>query len=239
MSDVRANLAEAFVELSDVLADDFDLVEFLNTLTSRCVELLPVDTAGILIADEQDALRPAGAATEPRIPHLLEIELSSGPGAECVEKRRPLVNLDLRAERTRWPHFVAAVLEAGFRSLHVLPMRLRDDVIGALSLFGVAPDPLADCDLRVGQALADAATIRIQLQRRLQRAERLSNQLQGALTSRIVIEQAKGIIAEHGRLDMDHAFERLRSYARSHNRRLTELAQAVVARRLNLDELLA
>lgn len=237
MSEVRGDLAEAFVELSDTL-DDFDLAEFLHTLTSRCVELLPVDTAGVLIADEHDALHPAGAATEPRVPHLLGIQLSSGPGAECFEQRRPLVNLDLRAERRRWPHFVTAVLEAGFRSLHVLPMRLRDDVIGALSLFGVDPDPLADGDLRVGQALADVATISIQLQRRLRRAEQLTNQLQGALSSRIVIEQAKGIVAERGRLDMERAFERLRGYARSHNQRLTELAQAVVARTLSADELL-
>lgn len=238
MSEVREYLAEAFVELSDTLVDDFDLVRFLRTLTTRCVELLPVDTAGVLIADENDELRPAGAATEPRVPRLLEIQLSSGPGAECFERRRPLVNIDLRAERRRWPHFVAAALEAGFRSLHVLPMRVRDDALGALNLFGVHPEPLADADLRVGQALADVATIGIQRQRRLRRAEQLAGQLQVALGSRTVIEQAKGIIAERGRLDMERAFERLRDYARSHNRRLTELAEAVVGRTMNADELL-
>lgn len=237
MSVVREELAEAFVELSDTLEDGFEIAAFLQTLTTRCVELLPIDTAGVLITDGGD-LRPAGAATEAHVPGLLQLQLPSGPSAECLQGRRPLVNLDLDAERLRWPSFVTAALEAGFRSLHVLPMRRRDEIVGTLNLFGVLPAPLADGDLRVGQALADVATIGIQRQRRLRRAEQLANQLQGALTSRVAIEQAKGILAERGRLDMQHAFERLRGYARSHNRRLTELAEAVVGGTMNADELL-
>lgn len=238
MSDAREELAEAFVELSGTLLDDVDPVEFLRRLTTRCVELLPVDTAGVLVAEGSAGLRPAGAATAPRVPALLELQVPSGPSTECLRVRRPLVNLDLREEHRRWPRFVTAALEAGFRSLHVLPMRVRDETVGALNLFGVDPDPLAAGDLRVGQALADVATAGLELLRRLRRAEQLANQLQGALSSRIVIEQAKGILAERGRLDMGRAFERLRGYARSHNRRLTELADAVVNRTIDADELL-
>jgi GAF domain-containing protein len=237
MGEVREDLAEAFVELSDSLADDRGLADFLTTLSVRCVELLPVDTAGVLIS-QGDGLHPAGAATEPRVPDLLELQLPSGPSAECFQARRPLVNLDLNAERRRWPRFVHAALEAGFRSLHVLPMQRRDDIIGALNLFGASPDPLPDGDIRIGQALAEVATIAIQRRRQLRHAELLARQLQGALQSRIVIEQAKGVLAERGHLDMNQAFERLRGYARSHNRRLTDIATAVVRGTIGPDDLL-
>lgn len=237
LSEAREDLAEAFVELSDAPADDSGLADFLRTLTTRCVELLPVDVAGILIS-QRNGLAPAGAATEPGVPGLLELQLPSGPSAECIQARRPLVNLDLLAERRRWPEFVRAALEAGFRSLHVLPMRRRDDVIGALNLFGSGSDPLPDGDLRIGQALADVATTALQRCRQLRNADQLAKQLQGALRSRIVIEQAKGVLAERGRLGMDHAFERLRGYARSHNRRLYDVATAVVRGTMDKDELL-
>lgn len=238
MSEVREDLVEAFVELSDALADDLAVAEFLRALTTRCVELLPVDTAGVLIS-EGNGLHPAGAATQPRIPDLLKLQLPTGPSAECFQSRRPLVNLDLTAECRRWPEFVPAALEAGFRSLHVLPMQRRDDIIGALNLFGASSDPLPDGDLKVGQALAEVATIAIQQRRQLRHAERLATQLQGALQSRIVIEQAKGVLAACGGLDMNHAFERLRGYARRHNRRLTDIATAVAQGTMDADEVLS
>jgi GAF domain-containing protein len=237
MSEVPEDLAEAFVELSDALADDLGLADFLSALTKRCVELLPVDIAGVLIA-EGNGLHPAGAVTQARIPDLLKLQLPFGPSTECFQSRRPLVNLDLFAERRRWPEFVRAALEAGFRSLHVLPMLRRDDIIGALNLFGASSDPLPDGDLKIGQALAEVATIAIQKQRQLRDAERLATQLQGALHSRIVIEQAKGMVAERGRLDMNHAFARLRGYARSHNQRLNDVATAVADGTMDTDELL-
>ncbi|HEX6444597.1 MAG TPA: GAF and ANTAR domain-containing protein [Streptosporangiales bacterium] len=237
MGEVREDLAEAFVELSDALTDDVDLAGFLKMLTTHCVALLPVDTAGVLIF-RGNALRPAGAATEPRLPGLLALQLPSGPSTECFQARRPLVNLDLNAERRRWPGFVPAALEAGFRSLHVLPMQRGDHIIGALNLFGASPVPLTDGDIRVGQALAEVATITIERQRRLRHAEQLARQLQGALQSRVVIEQAKGVLAERGGLDMDHAFARLRGYARGHNRRLTEVAAAVAEGTMDADDLL-
>lgn len=237
MSEAREALAEAFVQLADNLVSDFDVIDLLHTLTMRCVELLPVDSAGVLIADGGD-LRPAGATTESRdLLRLLDLQVHSGPSVECYRAKHPLVNLDMRAERDRWPELTAAAMNAGYGSLHVVPLRLRDEIIGALNLFGVSTDSLPESDLRIGQALADVATISILQQRTRRHAEVVAEQLQRALDSRIVIEQAKGILAEHGRLDMDRAFETLRGYARSHNRRLSDLARSVVDGTTNPDEL--
>lgn len=239
MSEAREDLADAFVQLADTLVNDFDLVDLLHTLTMRCVELLPVDTAGVLIADADSELRPAGGTTEARgLLRLLELQVAAGPSIECYRAKRPLVNLDLRAERRRWPAFTAAALGAGYGSLHVMPLRVRDEIVGALNLFGLRTGPLSDADLRIGQALADVATISILQQRSRRHADVLTEQLQRALDSRVVIEQAKGVLAERGRLGMDRAFETLRGYARSHNRRLSDVARSVVDGTANPDELL-
>jgi hypothetical protein len=107
-------------------------------------------------------------------------------------------------------------------------MRLRDDVIGALNLFRAQPGALDPADLRIGQALADVATIGLLQERSVRRGEIAAEQLQGALNSRIIIEQAKGKLAERLSTDMDHAFALLRDYARNSNQRLTEVARAFV-----------
>jgi hypothetical protein len=128
----------------------------------------------------------------------------------------------------RWPRFTAAAAEVGFAAVHALPMRLRSEVIGALNFFDTSPGALDQGKLRIGQALADVATIGLLQQRALHRSGVVTEQLQSALNSRVLIEQAKGILAERLHLDVADAFALLRGGARNHNRRLSDLARAII-----------
>jgi transcriptional regulator with GAF, ATPase, and Fis domain len=224
-------LAEAFVALADTLVDDFDVVDFLHELTVRCAQVLGVSAAGVLLADQRGALRVVAASTEQtRLLELLQLQTDQGPCPECFHTGRPIAVADLSTvtAASRWPPFVVAAREAGFASVHAVPMRLRTDVIGALNLFGAQPGALAEDTLRLGQALADVATIGLLQARAIRQRDTLAEQLQTALNSRIVIEQAKGVLAERRHVDMDQSFTLLRSTARTSNRRLSELARAVV-----------
>jgi transcriptional regulator with GAF, ATPase, and Fis domain len=222
-------VAEAFVELADTLVDDFDVVDFLHQVTVRCAQVLGVSAAGVLLTDQRGALRVVAASTEQtRLLELLQLQTDQGPCPECFHTGRPIAVADLAVATSRWPHFTAEARRIGFASVHALPMRLRTDVIGTLNLFGTRPGALDDGILRVGQALADVATIGLLQARAIRHRETLAEQLQTAINSRVVIEQAKGVIAERRHLDMDQSFTLLRSTARTSNRRLSELARAVV-----------
>jgi len=224
----EVELADVLVELADTLVDEFDLIDFLHTLAERCVQLLNVDTTGLLLTDEQGKLQVIAASTEEtRLLELFQLQTYQGPCVDCFRTGQPVSVADL-STAGRWPHFAAAAGAAGFASVHAVPMRLRKDVIGALNFFGARPGALDESTLRVGQALADVATIGLLQQRAIQRRDVLTEQLQTALSSRITIEQAKGVLAERLRIDIDSAFELLRSHARRHNARLSELAQAIV-----------
>ncbi|QDP98585.1 GAF and ANTAR domain-containing protein [Microlunatus elymi] len=221
-------LAEVFVQLADTLVEDFDVIDFLDTLTVRCVELLDVDAAGVALADSQGRLRSAAASMEQaRLLELFELQTDAGPCVDAYRSGKPVVNADLTANEKRWPQFATAAKQTGFVSVHALPMRLRGQVIGALNLFCIHASDLAEPDQRVGQALADIATIGILQHRGTQQAEIVTNQLQTALNSRLIIEQAKGILAERGDLTMDHAFEAMRAHARQTHQRLSDLARAI------------
>jgi len=181
-----------------------------------------------LLHDQRNALRVVAASTErTRMLELLQSQTDEGPCAECFHTGRPVSVPDLAATR-RWPRFESAARQAGFASVHALPMRLRSDVIGALNLFNATTGALADDTLRLGQALADVATIGLLQARTIRHRETLAEQLQTALNSRIIIEQAKGVLAERRQIDMGEAFALLRGSARSGNRQLSELARAVV-----------
>lgn len=222
-------LAEAFVELADTLVDDFDVVDFLHQVTVRCAQVLGVSAAGVLLADQRGALRVVAASTEQtRLLELLQLQTDEGPCPECFHTGRPVAVADLTTAASRWPRFAAEARQIGFNSVHALPMRLRMDVIGTLNLFGIQPGALDEDTIRLGQALADVATIGLLQARAIQHRETLAEQLQTALNSRIVIEQAKGVIAERRHLAMDESFTLLRSTARTSNRQLSELARAVV-----------
>jgi GAF domain-containing protein len=117
-------------------------------------------------------------------------------------------------------------------------MRLRDETIGAVNLFYSGLSAMSDDDLTIAQALADVATIGLLQHRAIARRETLAEQLQGALNSRLAIEQAKGRLAERGGLEIDAAFTALRDYCRRGNLLLTETARAIVVGELDADRVL-
>jgi GAF domain-containing protein len=221
-------LADVFVEMADTLVDDFDVIDFLHVLAERCVQLLGVSAAGLLLTDQQGALQVVAASSErTRLLELFQLQTDQGPCVDCFRTGQPVSVADLPAAG-RWPRFTAAATEVGFAAVQALPMRLRDEVIGALNLFDTKPGPLDGATLRIGQALADVATIGLLQQRAIHRRDVLTEQLQTALNSRVLIEQAKGVLAERLHVDLADAFTMLRNGARSHNRRLSDLAQAIV-----------
>jgi len=228
---VDERLAQVFVELADTLVAGFDLMEFLHMLTERCVELLEVDAAGLLLADGGGTLRLVAASTEQaRVAELFQIQNDEGPCLDCYRSGQVVISRDIGAEQAaaRWPRFAAAAREMGFAGVHAIPMRLRDQVIGTLNLFRAAPDGMDLAVARAAQALVDVATIGILQERAVHQQEVVAGQLQIALNSRVLIEQAKGVLAERLRITPDEAFIVLRRYARDHNHQLTELAGDVI-----------
>ena len=236
----EAQLSEAFVSLADSLVADYDVAELLNRLAHHCVNLLDVAAAGLLLADPRGPLQVVATSSEAsRELELFQLQHDQGPCLDCYRSGSAVTVPDVALAANRWPIFVARTQAAGYRSVHALPMRLRDEVIGTLNLFGTRAGPLTDADGRVGQALADVATIAILQERAIRHHELLAEQLQHALTSRIVIEQAKGVLAERGGLDMAQVFDRLRRYARNTNTRLTDLARAIVDGTIESSDVLA
>ncbi|MFF1477109.1 ANTAR domain-containing protein [Streptomyces sp. NPDC058301] len=222
-------LAKTFVELADNLVADFDLIDFLRLLTDRCVGLLDVSAAGVLLADRDGELRVMAASDERvRLLELFQVQNDEGPCLECFRTGAPVTVPDLGSETARWPRFTALARQSGFSAVQALPMRLRDDVVGALNLFRTALGPFDPAATPITQALADVATISLLQHRTAQRSTALNEQLQTALNSRVLIEQAKGKLAERQGIDMEQAFTALRGYARSHNRRLSDLARAFI-----------
>jgi transcriptional regulator with GAF, ATPase, and Fis domain len=222
-------LTNTFVELADTMVADFDVIDFLHMLTQRSVELLDASAAGVVLADPRGELRLAAASTETvRVLELFQLQNDEGPCLDCFRTGQFVAAPDLKAAQQTWPRFAPAAREAGFEAVHAVPMRLRTQVIGGLNLFRDVPGDLDTQLLRVGQALADVATIGLLQQRSIRRGEVLNEQLQDALNSRVVIEQAKGKLAERRGLDMDQAFSQLRSYARDRNLRLSDLALAFI-----------
>jgi transcriptional regulator with GAF, ATPase, and Fis domain len=221
-------LTEAFVSLADTLVTDYDVIDLLHRLCSDSVALLPVDAAGLMLSDQRDTLRVVSSSTEQaHLVELFQLQANEGPCLDCFRTSQQVVSTDLDHE-VRWPRFVARARQAGYRAVHALPLRLRSETIGGLNLFGSAPGALPGHALRVGQALADVATIGILQERAVRRQEVLAEQLQGALNSRVIIEQAKGMLAERGRIDLAQAFALLREQARSRQQRLSDLARDVV-----------
>src|SRR5205814_6484469 len=189
----------------------FDLMDFLHLLTKRCARLLDVSAAGLLLTDQRGTLRLVAASTEQtRLLELLQLQTDDGPCVDCFRTGRPVAVADL-ATAERWPRFVAAARQAGFAAVQALPMRLRTDVIGAMNLFSTETGELGDDTVRLAQAFADIATIGLLQARTIRHREALVEQLQTALNTRILIEQAKGVLAERRHLGMDDAFTMLRA----------------------------
>lgn len=227
------DIIRAFVDLSNELVDDYDVVDMLSRLTTNCAGLLDVASAGLLLADGRGVLHLMASSSE-RTHHLevFQLQRDEGPCLDCYRDRAPVIVPDLAAEEQRWPQFCRVARSVGFVSVHALPMRLHDDVLGTLGLFGEEVGRLEDDDLALAQALVHVASVAIVNEKSAEDRATVNSQLQHALTSRIVVEQAKGVIAHIGRLEMEEAFTVLRHYTRDHGRRLSDVAAEVVSREL-------
>ena len=225
----QERLLDVFVELADTLVAEFDVIDFLHTLTETSVELLDANAAGLMLADQRGDLQVVASSTEEsRLLELFELQHDQGPCLDCYRGGQPVVNIDPDEAERRWPAFGAAVRAAHFESVHALPLRLRDEVIGSMNLFLARPGGLSPESLTLGQGLADIATIGLLQERAIREKQVLAEQLQGALNSRILIEQAKGILAERHGLEMDRAFTAMRTHARHSGRPLLVVASQVI-----------
>ncbi len=234
----RERLAEVFVDVADTLVDDFDLIEFLQRVATHTSDLVEAHAAGLLLADEHDRLQLMAASDQTaEMVELFQVQAREGPCQDCFRQGRPVVNADLREATTRWPTFAPRAVAAGYHSVHAFPLRWRQQIIGALNLFGVTAGTMADEDVRVVQALADVATIGLLQERAVRRGEVLTEQLQAALSSRILIEQAKGVLAQLHGCSPDEGFTLMRGYCRRHGLRLGEVAKAVIVDPASVPEL--
>jgi GAF domain-containing protein len=225
----EADVVRSLVEMADTLVDDYDVVDLLTGLADRCVDLLGVSAAGVMLASPEGGLGLVASSSEAmRLLELFELQAQEGPCLDAFRTGQRVAQENLEAGSGRWPSFSAAALEAGFRSALALPLRLREATLGALNLLSVTRTPMDEADVIVARAFADLATLSIIQHRAAAEAQRLNEQLSGALASRVVIEQAKGLISERVGVDLAEAFSRLRGYARDHNRRLTDVAQAAI-----------
>ena len=224
-------LVEALVSMAASLVTGDDVTDLLNRLTSECARLLDVASVGLLLADQRGTLHVLAASSHDaaELEHV-QAQRAEGPCHDCYQDGHPVLVADVSAETERWPTFVAVALEHGIRSVHAVPLRLRDQVLGALGLFGPATGDLNERDLRLAQALADVATISIIQDRVAADRDAVNEQLQTALNTRVVLEQAKGVLAHSGGLGMAASYAALLGYARDHNLKLAHVAGELVAR---------
>ena len=236
MKDREEWLAATLVELADTQGEKFDLVDFLSLVARRCVDLFGAAEAGLMLVDPKGNLRFMASSSESaKILELFELQNEEGPCLDCFRTGEQVVNQ--RLGTGRWPRFSAEAQAAGFVSAHALPLRIRGRIIGAINLFHSQDQHLDPRDVAFGQAMADIATIGILQARAITEASVLAGQLQGALDSRILLEQAKGRLAERADVGLDEALSQLRGYSRRHNRRLSEVAAAFLAGELSAEEL--
>jgi GAF domain-containing protein len=234
----EAGLIDTLVELADTLTGDFDLIDFLHLLTGRCVELLDVDAAGVLLAHPHGRLQVVASADEaPEVLELFQIQVDEGPSLDAWRGGEPVGHPDLAGGDTPWPRLGRLAVTAGYAAVYAVPMRLRAENVGALCMFKSTAGEPGEDSVRAAKAMVDVATIGLIQARVARRHEILVEQLQTALNSRIVIEQAKGFVAERLGVDVATAFALLRDYARARGRRLTAVAEEVVTRSANVRDL--
>jgi GAF domain-containing protein len=228
----------ALVEVADTFVDDYDVVEFLHRVAVRCVAVLDADEAGVMRVDSSQTLHYIASSSEQmRLVELLELQHEEGPCLDAFRSGNVIVTSRAEEAEEHWPLFGFHAREAGFQSLAGVPMRLRSDRIGVLNVFSRAPGGMSEDDQHVAQAMADIATIGVLQARAIADGQLVTSQLQTALESRIAIEQAKGVIAEHRAVSVDDAFTLLRQYARTQNSKLTEVALQIVSGALRPDAL--
>jgi transcriptional regulator with GAF, ATPase, and Fis domain len=235
--DRHVRAARTFVQIVDSLVDKFDVVDLLTQLASSATNLLDVSAAGILLVDERGELCVIAASSEQvRLLELFQIQNEQGPCLDAYRTGAVVADHDL-GPHSQWPEFAQDCVAAGYPSVCAIPLRLRELTIGCLNLFVTQRRPLLDGDVALARALADVATITIVQDQAMRAAAAREIRLRHALTSRIVIEQAKGMIAERAHLDMEQSFKRLREHARTNNLGLTAVAAAIVTGKLPIAQL--
>jgi hypothetical protein len=229
----------AVVTLVDSLLDDFDVVELLTDLTEQCARLLDVGAAGLLLAGPRQDLHLM-AATSKRTHDLemFQLQADEGPCLDCFTTGQPISAPDLHSEASRWPHFVVAATDAGFVSVHAVPMRAAGIVLGALGLFGTRVGALSEADLLVARTLAHVACVAI-LQQHSPTPATVIPPLQAALADRVVVDQATGFVSQRLDVSTEEAFRLLRGYARTHAQHLTDAAHDVIAQPDKRENILA
>jgi transcriptional regulator with GAF, ATPase, and Fis domain len=231
----ETQLLETFVTLADSLVVGFDVLDLLQTLVDRSVQLFPATDAGILLASATGDLEIVVSTNErSRLISLLQLGADEGPCIDAYTTGRLVTVTNASDIAERWPVFADRSAESGYQSVHAVPLRLRDTSLGSLNLFGEEPGALRPEDAAAVQALTDVATISILQERALRETDIARDQLQRALDSRVVIEQAKGVIAQTHAVDMDTAFRLIREHARSGRIRLSDVAERIVARTLTI-----
>jgi len=231
-----AELAQAFVELAGALTNGYDVVELLDRLIQHCVHLLAVDAAGLVLADASGALKLMATTSEhARFLEVLQLHADSGPCVDCYRTGQPVNVDDLTVDGGRWPTLANTAQNGGYHAVHAVPLRFQEQTLGAMNLFNIKPGGLGATDHKIAKALAEVATLAILGQRTMRHSGEVAGQLQKALDSRVVIEQAKGMLAQQGGLAMTAAFAVLRQHARRNNQRVTDAARAVVDATLTLD----
>jgi len=228
-------ITEAFVTVADTLIDDYDVIDLLHTLVEVCTNVLAVDSGGLLLANEAGELQLIASTSEQAdFVEIMQLAAGVGPCLDCFSSGMPVSVGDIAEGGAQWPAFQKAALQQGFAAVYATPLRLRGQVLGAMNLFRTQAGELNAPDAAVAQALADVATIGILQERSIRETGVVTEQLQRALESRILIEQAKGVLSAMGLMSVDEAFEALRTYARRHNLPLRTVAQGVTDRTLDV-----
>jgi len=227
----ETHVLDSVVSFVDRLLVDFDVVDLLTELTERCADLLDVSAAGFLLADSFGKLNLLAATSEQaRELELFQLQADEGPCLECYATGAPVSVADLEAVAERWPRFVPAALDAGFASVHAVPMRAAGEVLGALGLFGTSSGELVDGDRLVAQTLAHIACVAI-LQEQAPTPSTVNPRLRSALTNRVIVEQAKGFLREVLDVSVEDAFTVLREYSRAKGQHLTDVARRLMTDR--------
>jgi GAF domain-containing protein len=231
----EAQLSAAFVMVADTLTADYDVVDLLHTLVTECIKILDAQAGGILIVDGTGQLQVVASTSErAELVEVIQLAAGAGPCVDCFATIKTVSVPDIQTTTEKWPSFTAAALEQGFLSVHAIPMRLRGEIIGTMNLFRTSVGKLKRRDAEVAQALADVATISILQERVASQSQIVTEQLQNALHSRVLIEQAKGVLSHSGGLSMEEAFIMLRTYARNNNLTLRVVSESVTNHTLDL-----
>lgn len=231
----EGQLLETFVILADTLVSDYDVVDLLHTLVEKCATLLEASAAGIILSAGEGELEVVASTNErSRLVEILQLRAGSGPSVESFTTGQAVAVPDIARTGDKWPKFRAGALAQGFASMHAVPLRRRTTTIGSLNLFWDRTGGLSTADTNTVQALADVATIGILQERAIRESDIVRQQLQHALSSRVLIEQAKGVVAYTHGVDMGDAFDKIREYARNNGLPLADVAERIVKRALTL-----